>query len=177
MIDVHTQTEIYLRESGYETWKWSDSEVQATCFENQTVVGFVHVFVSSHELLSNWDSRQKRVLERHALALRSASDKAWNVYSVFLTSDKAPELRRPIEKLEENFALTRKIARQGIQSDEDVENALMALTPIRARPVLENANLEDRVRTRSKTISRSALNGFLGSASPSEIVELLRDKS
>ena len=25
MMDIHTQTEIYLREAGYETWNWADS--------------------------------------------------------------------------------------------------------------------------------------------------------
>ena len=176
-MDIHTQTEIYLREAGYETWNWADSGTEATCFENQSVVGFIHEFESAQQLITEWQAREKKVLERHALALRSASDKAWNVYSVFLTGDQSQELRRPIEKLEENFTLTRKIARQGIVTVEDVENALMTLAPIRARPILESGDLEDRVRARSKSIRREALDGFLGSASPSEIFELLRGKS
>lgn len=176
-MDIHTQAEVFLREAGYETWMWDGTGSQTTCFESQSIAGFLHVFETAQELLSEWQARQSKVLERHALALRSASDKAWNVYSVFLTGAKALELRRSIEKLEENFTLTRKIARQGVRTDEDLENALMALAPIRARPILENADLENRVRARSKSISRDALNGFLGTATPAEVVELLRNKS
>ena len=85
-----------------------------------------------------------------------------------------PDLRRNVERLEENFSLTRKIARSGVRVTEDLTQALLPLVPIKARPILENASVEDRVRARSKDISPKALQGFLGGASAKEVAELLR---
>lgn len=175
-MDIHTQSELFLREAGYETWTWPGAQPPTTCFESQSIVGFLHVFETAQELLSGWQEKQDQVLARHAIALRSAGTKAWNVYSVFLTAEHAPNLRRSVEKLEEDFSLTRKVARHGVQTIEDLENALMPLAPIRARPVIKNADLDERVRVRSKDISPAALEGFLGTASPSEVAELLRLK-
>ncbi|NOD85558.1 hypothetical protein [Ruegeria sp. HKCCD6119] len=175
-MDIHTQSELILREAGYETWTWPGAQPATTCFENQSIVGFVHVFETAKELLSDWQSKQDQVLARHAIALRSAGAKAWNVYSVFLTAEHAPDLRRSVEKLEEDFSMTRKIARHSVQTVDDLENALMPLAPLRARPVISNADLDERVRKRSKDISPEALEGFLGSASPAEVAELLRSK-
>jgi hypothetical protein len=172
-MDIVTQAEIVLREAGYATWPWTGASPPVTCFENATLVGFVHVFGTARELLDNWEIAQQRVLARHAAGLRAAGAKAWNVYSVFLTSELAQDLQRSVEKLEENFSLTRKIARTGIQTGEDVSNVLMSLGPIKSQPLLENADLTDRVRARAKDIPGDALNAFLNDLSPEDVVEIL----
>lgn len=173
-MDIATQSEIVLREAGYETWTWTGASLPVTCFENPTVMGFLHVFDTAETLLRQWEEAQSRVLARHVAALRAAGAKAWNVYSIFLTSERAPALRRDIERLEEDFSLTRKIARTGIQIADDVEHALLPLVPIKARPLLEHADVEDRVRARAKDVSPLALQGFLGEASPEEVADMLR---
>ena len=172
-MDIGTQSEVVLREAGYETWPWTGASPPVICFESATVVGFVHIFGGAQILLDTWETAQQRVLARHAPALRVAGAKAWNVYSVFLTSELAPTLQRQVEKLEENFALTRKIARTAIQTVEDVANVLMPLTPIRAQPLLESADVADRLRARAKDVPVEALNAFLGGQRPEDIAEIL----
>lgn len=177
MMDIATQAEVFLREAGYQTWVWTGASPSVTCFENSTIVGFLHVFDTAESLLANWEQAQARVLARHAASLRAAGAKAWNVYSVFLTSEQAPNLRRNVERLEEDFSLTRKIARMGILISEDLEHALMPLAPIKAQPILKNASIEDRLRARAKDLSPLALQAFLGSSSAAEVAEMLGDRS
>lgn len=172
-MDIGTQSEVFLREAGYATWPWTGASPPIICFENATLVGFVHVFGTARELLDGWEMTQQRVLARHAAGLRAAGTKAWNVYSVFLTSELAPKLQRSVEKLEENFSLTRKIARTGVQTTEDLSNVLMSLGPIKSQPLLENADIADRLRARAKDVPVDALNAFLGDLSPQDVVEIL----
>lgn len=176
MIDIATQAEVFLREAGYQTWVWNGASPPVTCFENPTIVGFLHVFDSAEDLLANWEEAQARVLARHTAPLRAAGAKAWNVYSIFLTSEHAPSLRRDVERLEEDFSLTRKIARTAIQVAEDLDHALMPLAPIKAQPILKNANVEDRLRARAKDIAPLALQAFLGTASATEVADMLGDR-
>lgn len=176
-MDIPTQAEVFLREAGYQTWVWTGALPAVTCFENSTIVGFLHVFDTAEDLLANWEDHQARVLARHAAALRAAGAKAWNVYSIFLTSEQASALRREVERLEEDFSLTRKIARAGIQLNEDLDHALMPLAPIKAQPMLENASVESRLRARAKDLPPLALQAFLGAASAAEVAEMLGSRS
>jgi hypothetical protein len=172
-MNIGTHAEVILREAGYETWPWTGASPPVICFESATVVGFVHVFGSAKELLDTWEVAQQRLLARHAPALRAAGAKAWNVYSVFLTSELTPSLQHQVEKLEENFALTRKIARTAIQTKEDVANVLMPLSPIKAQPLLESVDIADRLRARAKDIPIEALNAFLGDLRPEDVAKIL----
>lgn len=172
-MDIGTQCEVTLREAGYETWPWTGASPPVICFEDTTIIGFVHVFNTARELLETWEDAQQRVLARHAPALRAAGAKAWNVYSILLTSERAPTLQRSVEKLEENFALTRKIARTAVQTADDVSNVLMPLGPIRAQPFLENADIADRLRARGKDLPVEAMNAFLGDLPAEDVAEIL----
>jgi hypothetical protein len=172
-MDIATQAEIYLREAGYDTWAWTGSSPVVTCFENATLVGFIHVFGTAAELLAQWEERQQRVLSRHAPSLRLAGAKAWNVYSVFVTSEMAPNLQRQVDRLEEDFTLTRKISRTAVQTMEDLAYALMPLTPIKAQPLLENAHVADRLRSRAKDVPQAALGAFLGTSTAEDVAEIL----
>ena len=176
-MDIPTQAEVFLREAGYQTWVWTGASPPVTCFENPTIVGFLHVFDTADDLLAKWEDSQALVLSRHAAPLRAAGAKAWNVYSVFLTSEQAPTLRREVERIEEDFSLTRKIARVAIQIGEDLDHALMPLAPIKAQPILENANVEDRLRARAKDLPPFALQAFLGPANAAEVAEMLGSRS
>lgn len=177
-MDIATQAEVFLREAGYDTWPWSGASPAVTCFESSSLVGFLHVFETAESLLQNWEAAQQRVLSRHAAALRTAGAKAWNVYSIFLTTEKAsPEQQRAVERLEEDFALTRKIARSEVQTSDDLAHVLLPLSPIQSQPLLANAGVADRLRTRAKDIPESAIAAFLGSATPEDIAAILGESA
>lgn len=175
-MDIATQVEIILRGAGYETWLWTGVSPAVTCFENAAVIGFVHVFPSADEILTRWEAAQQLVLSRHSAALRAAGAKAWNVYSVFLAEEQAPTQQRAVERIEENFSLTRKIARAGVRTQDDVERALLPLIAVMAQPILSETDFQDRLRARLKGVSADALTAFLGATSAEEVAKILAEK-
>lgn len=176
-MDISTQAEIALRNAQYETWSWSGQDGPVTCFESTAVMGFVHVFESAEVLMAGWQTCQKTALARHAASLRGAGAKAWNVYSVFLTSDRAPSLARAIERIEEDFTLTRKIARASVTTPEDVERSLLPLMAIRSQPLLGASNFEDRLRARLKDLPADAVTAFLNETAAADVASILGAKS
>lgn len=82
-MDIMKQSELFLRDAGFETWTWTGASPTVTCFENQTIVGFIHLFDTAESLIESWEKAQALVLARHAAMLRNAGIKAWNVYSIF----------------------------------------------------------------------------------------------
>lgn len=172
-MDIFTQAEILLRDAQYETWTWTGSARSVTCFENAALMGFIHVFDTADALLSTWTEDQQVALARHAASLRGAGAKAWNVYSVFLTPDQDVRRGREIERIEEDFSLTRKIAKASIITADDVERSLLPLLPIRSKPLLGASNFETRLRIRLKDISSDAVTAFLKEATPAEIARIL----
>lgn len=172
-MDIFTQAEILLRDARYETWTWTGSAGSVTCFENAALMGFVHVFDTADALLGNWSANQQVVLARHAASLRGAGAKAWNVYSVFLTPDQDAPRGREIERIEENFSLTRKIARASIATADDVEKALLPLLSIRSKPLIGASNFETRLRMRLKDIPPAAVTAFLSETTPAEVARIL----
>jgi hypothetical protein len=176
-MDIATQSEILLREVDYQTRPWSGGAVPAVCFENHVLIGFIHVFKSAEDLLNGWEEAQRVALVRHAVALRSASVKAWNIYSVFLTGDVSQTLERRIERIEEDFTLARKIARGGIQTTAELGRALLPLLPIRAQPSLTEEDYGERIRLRLKDVSADAVTAFLGPVSAEEVARILESGS
>lgn len=177
MMDIYIQSEILLRDAQYDTWTWSGPAGPVTCFENAALMGFVHVFDTVDAILRSWEERQKTTLARHATSLRGAGTKAWNVYSLFLTENSDALRGREIERIEEDFSLTRKIARASIKTADDVEMALLPLLSIRSKPLLGAANFETRLRTRLKDTSPDGVTAFLNDASPAEVARILGAKS
>lgn len=176
MIDIPTQAEIVLRGAGFETWPWQGQATQVTCFENPTVAGFIHVFPSVEVLVNTWQANERAVLGRFAAALRGAPAKAWNIYSVFLSSERASTQARSLERIEEDFALTRKIAKAGIETSADIERALLPLLAIKAQPVLGAADFEARLRARLIGTPEEAVAALLGDTAPEEIARILEPR-
>lgn len=175
-MDIATQTEVLLREAGYETWTWAGTATAVICFENAALIGFVHVFPSANDLLARWLETQNATLSRHGPALRAAGAKAWNVYSVFVTEEQAPTQQRAVERIEEDFVLTRKIARAGVRTQDDLERTLLPLTALRAQPLFSESDFEDRLRARLKDVSPDVLTAFLGATPPEEVARILAEK-
>lgn len=176
-MDIATQAEIVLRNAQYETWSWSGPSGPVTCFESAALMGFVHVFANAEALMAGWQASQKTSLARHAASLRGAGIKAWNVYSVLLTAERAPSLDRAIERIEEDFTLTRKIARTAVATAEDVERALLPLMGLRAQPLLGATNFEDRLRTRLRDVPADAVAAFLNETPAVEVARILGARS
>ena len=172
-MDIFTQVEIVLRSAGYETWKWTGLSPSVVCFENASVLGFVHEYGTSTEQLRLWATDQQAVLARHSGALRAAGQKAWNVYSVFLSGDQVPQPQRAVDQIEEDFTLTRKIARCSVRTPDDVERALLPLTRIRAQPLLGDPRFESRLRTRLKDLPEGALAALLSQTRPDDVARIL----
>jgi hypothetical protein len=176
-MDITAQAEVVLRDAGYDTWQWPGTKSSVTCFENSAIIGFLHVFASAAELLARWEASQKAVLSRYSPALRDAGAKAWNVYSVFLAPDATSDSQREVERIEENFVLTRKIARTGIRLHEDIERALLPLVAVKAQPVLSDTDFHARLVGRLSDVPRGALAAFLDNRSAEEIARLLAEAS
>ncbi|MBP0632386.1 hypothetical protein [Cupriavidus sp. AcVe19-1a] len=176
-MDIAMQTEVLLRVAGYETWTWAGTTPAVICFENAALIGFVYVFPSANDLLTRWQEAQNTVLSRHGAALRAAGAKAWNVYSVFLTGEQAPTQQRAVERIEEDFTLTRKIARAGVRTQDDLERTLLPLAAVRAQPLISETDFEDRLRLRLKNVSPDALTAFLGTTPAEEVARILAEKS
>lgn len=176
-MDIPTQVEIVLRDAQYDTWVSTGTSSQVTCFESAALIGFVHVFDSARSLLDEWDTRQKHVLARYAATLRAAGVKAWNVYSLFLTAESAPDQMRAIERIEEDFEFTRKIARQSVRTVDDVELALLPLISVRSKPSLGEYNFNDRLRARLKDLPEKAVTAFLSDTSSIEVARILGEES
>ena len=173
-MDIHTQAEIALREAGYDTWQTEGGAQAVTCFESQSVAGFLYVFDTCDALLSRWRESQQAVLNRYAAALRPAGVKAWNVYSVFLTGDPGtPSKVFQIEKIEEDFVLTRKIARCGVALAEDVSNALLPLLPVGTFAAPTTADYETQLQRRLNEVGEKVATAFLSTQPPSAVAAFL----
>jgi len=177
MNDIDKQAEIVLRNARYDTWSWSGETGPVVCFENNSIIGFVHVFPTARELIDGWEARQHITLSRCAASLRSSGSKAWNVYSVFLSPENPGELIRSIERVEEDFSQTRKIARAGVRSKEHVERALLPLLSIRTKPLLDAADVEGRIRARLKNVPDEIATAFFADSASSDIARMLVEKS
>jgi hypothetical protein len=172
-MDIGTQTEIILREAGFETWPWSGGVVPVTCFEDAAVAGFVHLFGSAQDLLARWEQAQYATLNRHSVPLRSAGAKAWNVYTIFLAEGGTPEIARHIERIEEDFSMARKIARGDIRSVDDLRAALLPLLPIQGQPSLGESHYSERLRSRLRELPPAVVEAFIGPASAADVAHML----
>jgi hypothetical protein len=173
-MDIETQAEAILRDAEYTTWRWTGGRHPVVCFEDGVLMGFLHVFPDVQELVGNWQVAETTVLSAHALQLRRAGEKAWNVYSIFVTASAADvETARQVAKIEENLQRTRKMTHVGILSREQIEAALAAILPLaRVQQSFED-DLEERIRKKLADVPRAALNAFFSSAEPSDVCRML----
>ena len=126
------------------------------------------------QLLNGWKEAEDAFLRDRASGLRRDRRKAWNVYSIFLTPERAfAAQERDLVLVEENFQATRKIARAGIATDRDIENALGVLFPIRYRVSLRSENALGLVTSRLSALPSGAVRSLLDGGSGEELCECL----
>lgn len=151
-----------LQEAKYRTWLVEVETATIVCFEDEVAMGFVSVFDEVAPLLSKWQALETALLTRYATFLRKAGEKAWNVYSAFLSVAPGDDRQqRQLRSIEENLERTRKIAAAGLVAREDVVAALLAILPIQYRPELDPQDLIERLRARIETIAPLAASAVL----------------
>lgn len=147
------------------------------CFENDTVLGFVNIFDKADSLVEGWEKAQQSALAEFRPQLIGAGEKAWNVYSIFVTPNVAQDrVDDKLDRIEENFKLTRKIARAGILTKERLESALLPLLPIQNRPKLADSRIEERLMTALSAISEDGAEAFMKDVKPVDIAHILADR-
>jgi len=175
MIDVLSAMQVVLREAGFATRLSSLDRSPIVSFEDDTLIGFGCVFESPDALLARWKTTEKSLLMRYAAGIRTAGEKAWNVYCIFLCGSAADTVHnRQVRWIEEDLEHTRKIAACGLATREDLLRALLPVLPLQYQPVLRPEDVTERLLTRIRTIAPRAAHVMLNPAvSPSEVVRLL----
>lgn len=145
-------------------------------FEDECLLGFVRVYETPEQIVSGWRTEQDSFLRRNTSNLLRAPMKAWNLYGVFLTRAPASvELTRALFTIEEDFQSTRKIARGGIRTREELTIVLGPLLPVQTRVSLVQADVQRRLLDRLGP-EGSARRLLLSSARPDDIAKLLAEE-
>lgn len=175
MIDIFSILQVVLREAGFTSRLTSINESNIVCFEDDSLIGFGCVFENPNSLLTRWRATEMSILTRYAPSFRTAAEKAWNVYCLFLCGTAADSVQnRQVRWIEEDLDRTRKVAACGLASREDLLRALLPILPLQYQPVLRAEDVTKRLQTRIRTIAPRASEVALDPAvSPAEVVRLL----
>lgn len=139
-------------------------------FEDETLLGFV-CELSLESLLQTWSSRQDDFLRNNARTLANSALKAWNLYSVFLSSDVPDEAKqKSIVIIEEDFRASRKVVLAGVQTTADVIRALYPFIPIQNIAALETSDSLRKLRGRLSTLPPAAVDILLSEPSGTESI-------
>jgi hypothetical protein len=176
MTEVISTVQVVMQAANYRTREVSGSKIATVGFEDEATMGFVSVFDAPRQMILGWRELEATMLARYATHFRAAGDKAWNVYSVFITEASASEEeRREVRWIEEDLERTRKITRTGVVTRDDVVKALLPLLPIVAKPLLEPEDSKQRLLRRIEVIAPRVRDVVLDDAvSPKEVAALLR---
>ena len=174
MIDIAGESERLLSRAQFSVMPVIGLDIEALCFENHSVIGFLHVYENVDLLISRWRSDSEAVFRHHAFAIRKAGPKAWNTYTVFLSSgDTDAKSLSALHLIEENLSGTRKIARGGIYAHADVDLALLSLLPIQNAPMLEAIDVENEIKSRTSDVPPRGIEAFLSHRSYDEVINIL----
>ena len=167
-----------LIDEGYSVGELHTRDRDVVIFENATVLGFVFFYSDSAALLDNWRSDSERVLREAQFSLRQAGEKSWNTYTVFLAENRTnTDDGIKLQSIEENLVGTRKIARTGVKSTEEMRLALLPLLGIQNAPRLEPIDMVSEIRLRTSELSEDLVNGFIADAPQSLLTQLLESGS
>jgi hypothetical protein len=146
-MNLFYEAEQILRREEYYTLVTTPDE--AFDFEDETLFGFVKIYLDPGEIASDWEKQQDSFLTKNARRIRANLPKSWNAYSVFLSPGApSPDVRIALSQIEDDFRGTRKIARSSLTTLEDLQRALYPLIGLVNRVKLERAggsNLRERL--------------------------------
>ena len=165
-----------LASARFDTWPIENLPFPCLGMESVGLLGFVFAFPDVQSLLENWRATEDAAIRRHAPSFKLAGDKAWNVYSVFATADKAePIARRKLQTIEEDLSQTRKLTGDGVRDDKAMKAALLPLLPIIERPLLSNFDPQERLASRLDGIVAGVSSVMLNEdADATKIMQFLR---
>ncbi|HVL69395.1 MAG TPA: hypothetical protein VM364_19210 [Vicinamibacterales bacterium] len=168
--------QVVLQQAGYRTWLVDLQHLVVVCFEDDAVMGFACIFEDAATLLERWRSVETAFLTRYAEDIKTAGDKAWNVYSAFLCAGPADAVQaREIRWIEEDLERTRKLAATGVVSRDELITALLPVLPFQYQPRLDVEDLTQRLRKRIAAIAPAAADSALDETVPvTDVVRLLR---
>ena len=145
-----------LESGGYRTM--IGATTSSVYFEDDNLVGAVFIYTTFTELLNNWENYQDRFLGINSSVFRSDASKAWNIYTIHLTTEKAAKSEVTDGfNAEQDFRGTRKIVRSGITTKKGVKDALLPLLPLQNKSSLAFNNLGERLRERLALVSDSLI--------------------
>ena len=164
-----------LENAGYVTL--SSSAARDTFhFEDDSLIGSVTEHRSVQCLLDNWEKVQDTFLTQHAGQLRVDPAKAWNIYTVHMTRESVtPDLASRLFDVEEDFRGTRKVARCGIRTKEELRLAMLPLLLIQSHVALTKADLTERLRERLLTCHPPLVHLLDQQLTPGEVASRLME--
>lgn len=168
MSNTTTDSRSILQAAGYRT-HFPRPDTPYFYFEDESILGVLHVLSEVENVIDDWEHLQDTFLRTNATLLATSTFKAWNCYTVLLTPAQATKKQRTeLFTIEENFRGTRKIARAGVVTRDDLEDALAPLLPLRRLLSLQSEDARDTLRARLGDDDDPVL-GILSDADPNEI--------
>ncbi len=142
-------------------------------FEDVSVIGHVHVLDSGEEIAATWQAIQDEFLRQNSSRFMKDITKAWNIYTIVVTSSlPTPDVAAALFAIEEDFRGTRKIARAGIVTREDVVVALAPVLPLQNVLAVGLVDAKQRLVERLEAVS-PALRQLATESTPEAIVASL----
>ena len=176
MTKVLKEAESILLEAKYNVVPFAEDGKEYLAFENNALFGFLHTYNSIDELLSSWRDDKDKLLRKFTPQFRVAGPKAWNVYTVLVTTDNATEIQfHALQDIEEDLTETRKIARSNLETADDVRAALLSLLPFAYIPILPPLNIRAEIAMRAQELPAKALKAFLSDSDLAEVAKLLEE--
>lgn len=176
MSETIAAAEELLREADYDVGSISTLEGHFMTFESDSILGFVACYRDAASLLENWRMASAKILESAKLALRRSETKAWNTYFVFLAEAPGDYGQNiALGAIEEDLVGTRKIARAGVATIQELRSALLPLLPVQTAPRLEPVDMATEIKLRTSELSSDLVETFLSNASEATILQFLED--
>ena len=168
---------LVLEEAGFLT-SVTRPDSQAFLFEDDSVMGQLHVFVTARDVLGAWEKAQDEFLQTHLPVFRRNTAKAWNLYTVLIATQPATDDDATrLSALEEDFRSTRKIARAGVSTRDEIMGALAPLLPFRNNLTLDLADTRGQWLDRVAAAHPSLRMLGADEASPAELANRLLEDS
>ena len=145
-------------------------------FEDESIMGQVHIVDSAEDVVARWKSIQDEFLAHNAPRFVRDPGKAWNIYTVILAAGtQSTGLMHEFVSIEEDFRGTRKIVRGGVETKSDVVGALAPILPLRNISRVEAGDLRGRLEHGLGSIA-PPLEQLVGDVSTEWIGESLVDE-
>jgi hypothetical protein len=162
-----------LSEAGFDVLSPRGDE-DTLYFEDASLMGHVRVLPSPDEIVQQWEGIQDAFLGANAPSFLRDATKAWNLYTVLLTSAPVATFASRLFEIEEDFRGTRKIARADVVSRVDLVVALGPLLPIQNSIRVLNRDTKQELLDRLAALSPE-LRLIGTDASPEAIVLALTE--